>query len=60
VDFTRVDQSKMKQRREGIFGRKVWNLQFNVVIEFGAETGVLEFKTMFNGNVFGTAAISFD
>jgi hypothetical protein len=60
VDFTRVDHSKMRHRREGMFRKKVWNLQFSVVVEFGSQTGILEFKTVYNGNVFGTAAISFD
>lgn len=60
VDFSRMDKSKVPQRRGGRFGRRIYNLQFSVVVEFGSRTGVLELKTVFEGVVFGTATISFD
>jgi hypothetical protein len=60
VDFTHMDKSKMPQRREGIFGKKMFNLPFSVTIEFGSRTGILEFKTVFEGAVFGAATMSFE
>jgi hypothetical protein len=60
VDFTRMDKSKMPQRRGGIFGKRMFNIPFSVIIEFGSRTGILEFKTAFGGVVFGAASMSFE
>jgi hypothetical protein len=55
-----MDKSKMPQRRGGIFGKRMFNIPFSVIIEFGSRTGILEFKTAFGGVVFGAASMSFE
>ncbi|KAK3070302.1 hypothetical protein LTR53_010703 [Teratosphaeriaceae sp. CCFEE 6253] len=60
VDFTLADKSKMPSKREGLLGKKMWYLRFNVDVEFGSKAGILEFKTSIDGVVSGTATITFD
>ncbi|KAK4892651.1 hypothetical protein LTR27_008927 [Elasticomyces elasticus] len=60
VDFSRADKSKMPHKRDGMLGKKMWYLRFNVDVEFGSKAGILEFKTTVNDVVSGTATISFD
>ena len=43
-----------------MFGKKMSNIQFSVGVEFGSQTGILEFRTVFDNVVFGIATISFD
>jgi hypothetical protein len=55
-----MDKSKIPQRRGSIFGKRMFNIPFSVIIEFGSRTGILEFKTAFGGVVFGAASMSFE
>ena len=50
----------MQHKRESLFGKKMYYLQFNVDVEFGSKAGVLEFKSVVDGVVSGTATITFD
>jgi hypothetical protein len=50
----------MPKRREGILKRTVVNFEFDVVVEFGNKTGILEVKSLVNSSVLGVTRLKFD
>lgn len=61
TDFSGIDKSKVPHRRtHGLYGTKLFCLSFEVVVEFGQQSGVLEFKTLVGGKVSGLTTVTFD
>ncbi|WPH02104.1 hsp70-like protein [Acrodontium crateriforme] len=61
VNWTPQDINRMKSRKEhGWYGRKTLFLQFDVSVNFGAQGGLLEVKSLVNKAVSGTTTINFD
>jgi hypothetical protein len=61
TDFSGIDKSKVPHKRtHGFYGTKLFCLSFEVVVEFGRQSGVLEFKTLVGGKVSGLTTVTFD
>jgi len=61
TDFTGLDKSKVPHKRtHGLLGTRMFQLSFDVVVEFGKQSGTLEFKTLVGGSVSGTTTVTFD
>ena len=56
-----MDKSKVPHKREfKVFGKKMWYLEFDVEVQFGSQSGVLEFKTLIGESVSGTTSLTFE
>jgi hypothetical protein len=61
TDLSGFDRKAAPHKRKfGIFGRRLFYLEFEVVVEFGRQSGTLEFKTLVGGSVSGTTTINID
>lgn len=61
TDFSGIDKSKVPHKRtHGLYGTKLFCLTFEVVVEFGRQSGVLEFKTLVGGKVSGLTTVTYD
>ena len=60
TDFTQEDKSDFPSHRERLFGKKIRAFGFQLQVSFGSQAGLLEFKTLINGSLSGTASIQFD
>ncbi|KAK5120261.1 hypothetical protein LTR85_006467 [Meristemomyces frigidus] len=60
TDFRETNPSDFQSHREGLFGKKLWKLDFQLQVGFGSQAGVLDFKTFIKHELSGTASITFD
>ncbi|OJJ97569.1 hypothetical protein ASPACDRAFT_1890175 [Aspergillus aculeatus ATCC 16872] len=57
VDFTEVDLSQFPVVRKG--GQRIYNLQYNIRVTFGAQDGLLKFEATCQGKIIGKTSIEF-
>ncbi|RAH43079.1 Hsp70 family protein [Aspergillus brunneoviolaceus CBS 621.78] len=57
VDFTQVDLSQFAVQKKN--GQKVYNLEYNIRVTFGAHYGLLKFEATCQGKTIGKTSIEF-
>jgi hypothetical protein len=60
-DFSNVNKHTFQSRRDGgIFGQKIYSMDFVLEVRFGDETGLLVVESIVGGKVRGKTSINFD